>query len=77
MRQKITCWYRVVNNERQYNHFSYGWSDLTIPLAPYKKQRQMWKDETWEKKYGYLTGGGVREGEGLKNERKKLKLEPW
>ena len=59
--RKITCWYRAVNGERQYNHFTYGWSDLTSPLALYKKQRQMWKGVTWEKTYGYLVDGVVKE----------------
>ena len=48
MRKKITCWYRVIDGERQYNHFTYGWSDLTRPLPLYKKQGQMWKDVKWD-----------------------------
>jgi hypothetical protein len=64
MRKKITCWYRVVNNERQYNHFTYGWSDFTRPLPLYKRQRQMWENVEWEKKYGYLIDGVVSESEG-------------
>ena len=67
--RKITCWYRVVNGERQYNHFTYGWSDLTRPLPLYKKQRKMWKDVEWDRTYGYLNNGVVSESEGLKNER--------
>ena len=63
MRKKITCWYRVVNNERQYNHFTYGWTDRTSPLAIYERQRKMWKDVEWDRTYGYLTNGVVSESE--------------
>jgi len=60
MRKKITCWYRVVNNERQYNHFTYGWTDRATPFPISKKQEQMWKDVTWDKEYGYLEDGVVK-----------------
>ena len=63
--RKITCWYRVsVGGERQYNHFTYGRSDFTRPLPLYKKQRQMWKDVEWDRTYGYLIDGVVKESEG-------------
>ena len=64
MRKKITCWYRVVNNERQWNHFEYGWTDRTSPLAIYKRQRKMWGNVKWDKTYGYLIDGVVKESEG-------------
>lgn len=61
MRKKITCWYRVVNNERQWNHFEYGWTDRTSPFPVNKEQAKMWKDVMWEKKYGFLVDGVVKE----------------
>ena len=62
--RKITCWYRVVNGERQWNHFTYGWTNRTSPCPINKKQEQMWKDITWDRTYGYLTDGVVLESEG-------------
>jgi len=63
MRKKITCWYRIVNGERQYNHFSYGWTNCTSPTPINKEQEQMWKGVEWGKKYGYLINGIVKESE--------------
>ena len=62
MRQKITCWYRVLNSKwMRWNHFTYGWTDRKKPLAVSEKQSQMWKDVTWDKEYGYLVDGVVKE----------------
>lgn len=62
--QKITCWYRIVNGERKYNHFSYGWTNRTSPFPFHRKQEQMWKGVEWDRKYGYLIDGVVSESEG-------------
>lgn len=61
MRKIITCWYRVENGERKYNHFSYGWTNRTSPLPINEKQEQEWKGVTWDREYGYLVDGVVKE----------------
>ena len=63
--QKITCWYRVISSKwMRWNHFTYGWTNRATPLPVNKKQEQMWEGAKWDKKYGYLIDGVVKESEG-------------
>lgn len=64
--KKITAWTKiedikdekgnVINQSKNFNHISDGWSELAYPLAAkeeYTNQRA-WKDMKWEKKLGFL-----------------------
>lgn len=60
-RKIITCWYRVENGGRKYNHFSHGWTNSASPTPINKEQAKMWEGVTWERELGYLVDGVVKE----------------
>jgi len=52
MIKPATAWYRLQDNEWQYNHFEFGVSEADAPTPEHDRQ-QVWNDWQWAKQYGY------------------------
>lgn len=58
----ITCWYRVIDGEINFNHITDGYdSSQEAPHPVSENQAKAWRGAIWEKREGRLVNGVVIE----------------
>lgn len=62
MRKIVTCWYRVNDDEVEFNHISDGFDpSIMTPPAHNPEQKAAWKSQKWEARRGTLLEAVIQE----------------
>lgn len=60
MRRTVTCWYRLVDDDIEFNHLADGYDEaLRAPVPRTEYQRLSWSKQAWEGYKATLVNGVV------------------